>query len=452
MKIRKSQLREAVNEQVQAFFVTPPSMGMVGIKGNTESAANQLEEDDIDKSELKNIISKIVDDVQNAATNRMQSGAGGKVDHTGKLTEATKWYDQIKRPVEVGDKVHIGHIKKGGAGVSGIVTNIKGDRVDIKDPKSKRTFYGSLKKTAIMEISGVDSLKPNDPHTPEDEAEKDAADDVMEAGPKKKGGRPRGAPHIENVRFWDLPESSLRYIIKDAGEAIAANPLSRKATGKWADEINDAVAVLHFRKKKGIKVERIEEAWKLGGLGPKILNDPSTIKMVNPKNPGEIFVIFSSQKKGGGKQDKISMAVVDKTGRALKDWGSHVNEKGALKFAQTRGFTKKVNESFNAAPYAQGKEQASVIGANESPEMGSLAASPKSKALIKKMHELVTKKLKFKTVEDIQPIQGGVAFIFGDKAEASKMEKYLKKAGALGKVIPLRAGGGKRTMVSLRAK
>ena len=199
-------------------------------------------------------------------------------------------------------------------------------------------------------------------------------------------------------------------------------------------------------------MEGIEEAWKLGGLGPKILNDPSTIKMVNPKNPGEIFVIFSRQKKGGGKQDKISMAVVDKTGRALKDWGSHVNVKGALKFAQTRGFTKKVDESFNTAPYAQGKEQASVIGTNESPEMGSLAASPKSKALIKKMHELVTKKLKFKTVEDIQPIQGGVAFIFGDKAEASKMEKYLKNAGALGKVIPLRAGGGKRTMVSLRAK
>ena len=164
------------------------------------------------------------------------------------------------------------------------------------------------------------------------------------------------------------------------------------------------------------------------------------------------FVIFSRQKKGAGKQDKISMAVVDKTGRVITDWGSHVNEKGALKFAQTRGFTKKVNESFNAAPYAQGKEQASVIGANESPEMGSLAASPKSKALIKKMHELVTKKLKFKTVEDIQPIQGGVAFIFGDKAEASKMEKYLKNAGALGKVIPLRAGGGKRTMVSLKTK
>ena len=116
MKIRKSKLRQAVNEQVQAFFVTPPSMGMVGIKGNTESAANQLEEDDIDKNELKNIISKIVDDVQNAATSRMQSGAGGKVDHTGKLTEAAKWYDSKKKPA-VGDKVQIGHKQKGGAGV-----------------------------------------------------------------------------------------------------------------------------------------------------------------------------------------------------------------------------------------------------------------------------------------------------------------------------------------------
>ena len=188
MKIRKSKLRQAVNETVQAFFVTPQSMGMVGLRGNTEGGASQLEEDDIDKNELKNIIGQIVDDVQNAATSRMQSGAGGRVAHTGKLTE----------------------------------------------------------------ISGVDSLKPNDPHTPEDEAEKDAADDVMEADPKKKGGKPRGAPHIQNVRFWDLPESSLRYIINDASDAVKRLPMARKA-GKWADEVNDDVTVLHWRKKKGIE-------------------------------------------------------------------------------------------------------------------------------------------------------------------------------------------------------
>ena len=299
MKIRKSKLRQAVNETVQAFFVTPQSMGMVGVRGNSEGGANQLEEDDIDKNELKNIIGQIVDDVQNAATNRMQSGARGKVEHTGKLTE----------------------------------------------------------------ISGVDSLKPNDPHTPEDEAEKDAADDVMEADPKAKKGRPRGGPHIENVRFWDLPESSLKYIIADASDAVKRLPMARKAT-KWADEVNDAVTVLHWRKKKGITVD----------------------------------------------------------------------------------------ESFNTAPYAQGKEQASVIGTNESPEIGGLAKSSKSKEIIKKMHALVTKQLKFKTVEDIQPTKTGVAFIFGDKAEASKMAKFLKKAGALGKVLPLAAGGGKRTMVSLVSK
>ena len=220
----------------------------------------------------------------------------------------------------------------------------------------------SSHKRMVGEISGVDSLKPNDPRTPgADDVEKDAADDVMEADPKKKGGRPRGGPHIENVRFWDLPESSLRYIIKDASQAMNANPMARKAL-KWADEVNDAVTVLHWRKKKGIKVD----------------------------------------------------------------------------------------ESFNTAPHGQGKEHASVIGTNETPEMGSLASSPKSKQLIKKMNDLVTKKLKFKTVEDIQPIKGGVAFIFGDKAEASKMAKYLKNAGVLGKVTPLAAGGGKRTMVSLK--
>jgi len=195
----------------------------------------------------------------------------------------------------------------------------------------------------VGEVSGVDSLKPNDPHTPEDEAEKDAADDVMEADPKKDGGRPRGAPRIDNERFWDLPEKSLRYIIKDASEAIAANPMSRKASGKWADEVNDAVTVLHFRRKKGIKVD-------------------------------------------------------------------------------------------------------------EAKEVGSLASNPQSKALIKKMHALVTKQLKLKSIEDIQPLKDGVGFIFGDKKEAGVLANYLKKAGVLGKSIPLAAGDGDRTLVSLKLK
>ena len=309
MRIKKSELRKAVKEHMQIFMSDQKPLGMISMRGTLEPA-DKKEEIEVDKDALDAAIKETLKHLEADATLRMQAEAAG-VKNTGDV-----------------------------------------ERESVKNVIRK----------VITEISGVDSLKPNDPHTPEDEAEKDAADDVMEAGPKK-GGRPRGAPHIENVRFWDLPESSLKHIIADASDAVKRLPMAKKA-GKWADEVNDAVTVLHWRKKKGIKVD----------------------------------------------------------------------------------------ESFNTAPYAQGKEQASVIGTNESPEMGSLAASPKSKALIKKMHELVTKKLKFKTVEDIQPIQGGVAFIFGDKAEASKMEKYLKKAGALGKVIPLRAGGGKRTMVSLRAK
>lgn len=82
------------------------------------------------------------------------------------------------------------------------------------------------------------------------------SDIVMEA--VKKGGRPHGGPHIQNVRFWDLPEDQLKYVIKDASAAINANPAAQKASGKWADEINDAATVLYWRKKKNIKVESVE--------------------------------------------------------------------------------------------------------------------------------------------------------------------------------------------------
>ena len=56
-----------------------------------------------------------------------------------------------------------------------------------------------------------------------------------------------------------MSESQLKYIIKDAGKAVQANPTARKAN-KWADEINDAVRVLYFRKKKGIKESVMEAA------------------------------------------------------------------------------------------------------------------------------------------------------------------------------------------------
>ena len=73
---------------------------------------------------------------------------------------------------------------------------------------------------------------------------------------RRGDGRPRGAAHIENERFWDLPKSELEYIIKDAGEAMRLNPTARKATtgrGNWADQVNDAHTVLGWRRKNSIK-------------------------------------------------------------------------------------------------------------------------------------------------------------------------------------------------------
>ena len=106
-------------------------------------------------------------------------------------------------------------------------------------------------------------------------------------------------------------------------------------------------------------------------------------------------------------------------------------------------------------PPKLGGEDASIIEpeeTNEAPEIGSSASTTKGRAIIKQMHDLVTKQLKFKTVEDIQPLKGGgVAFIFGKKVEASKMASYLKKRGVLGSVTPLVLPRG-RTMVTLAMK
>ena len=85
-----------------------------------------------------------------------------------------------------------------------------------------------------------------------------------------EAGRPRGAAHIENTRFWDLKDKELHYIIKDAGQAVQANPTAKKATqgpGNWSDQINDAATVLYYRKKKNIKVEKFEGPFTAPGSG-----------------------------------------------------------------------------------------------------------------------------------------------------------------------------------------
>jgi len=414
MQIKKSDLRKAVREHLQMWMTDNKPLGMISMRGTLEPANN--EEIEVDKEALDDAIKETLKHLEADATLRMQAEAAG-VKNTGdverdsvkdatrkvitensgvdSLTEATKWYDAIKRPVKVGDRVHVGHKQKGGAGIEGIVTKINKDgTIELRGTGSEkhRTFRGKLKNTAILEISGVDSLKPNDPHTPEDEAEKDAADDVMEADPKAKKGRPRGAPHIENVRFWDLPESSLRYIIADASDAVKRLPMARKA-GKWADEVNDAVTVLHWRKKKGITVEESKDETKKG----KIRKRP----WVSGLDPAG--------------------------GIAEAHGGSHKAKE--MKVKDKEGF---------------------VVDTEGKQDVGRLAKTPKSKALAKKMYDMVSKKLKLKSIEDVQPVKDGIAFIFGDPGDAKKMAAHLKNAGSLGKVMKLAAGGGNRTLVSLK--
>ena len=137
--------------------------------------------------------------------------------------------------------------------------------------KIKKTKYGY--QLFIYSPKTGKFIAQGPPHKTKREAEKDAkkfesvnemtrvfeisANELNEATKWKMGdGRPRNGARIENVRFWNLPKDQLKYIIKDAGEAMRANPKARKATtgpGNWADQVNDASTVLAWRKKNNIK-------------------------------------------------------------------------------------------------------------------------------------------------------------------------------------------------------
>jgi hypothetical protein len=127
--------------------------------------------------------------------------------------------------------------------------------------------------------------------------------EITEATKWKPGdGRPRNGSHIENVRFWDLPDSSLKYIMKDAHDAMKANPKGRKA-GKYADEVNDAGTVMYWRKKNKIVVKdkegfqrhqeevELEEGVNVSDLSPmaqfKLINDFLSIRMPSGVKPFE---------------------------------------------------------------------------------------------------------------------------------------------------------------------
>ena len=151
--------------------------------------------------------------------------------------------------------------------------------------------------------------------------------DLDEATKWKMGdGRPRGGSHIENVRFWDLSKDELQYIMKDAGEAMKANPTGRKATsgpGNYADQVNDAQTVLVWRKKNGIKedVDLDEADWAVTfQKGSRVGARSHKIIYVQAKDEDDAVKKAKAGKGDGPKPEKgFSVSSVRKEGVAWEN-------------------------------------------------------------------------------------------------------------------------------------
>jgi hypothetical protein len=122
-------------------------------------------------------------------------------------------------------------------------------------------------------------------------------------------GRPRNGARIENERFWNLPMDSLKYIRKDAHDAMKANPNGRKA-GKYADEVNDAETVMAWRKKNGIRESvELDEALKITHVvidtadGNKIVSSATNEKQAK-------YSIVSAERPPMNIKDKKTLKVV----------------------------------------------------------------------------------------------------------------------------------------------
>ena len=170
---------------------------------------------------------------------------------------------------------------------------------------------GVKDKSALKEISG-------------DEEEKDAADDVMEAALRKN----------KKVR---VDSSGDEY---DGKVGVIHKVGTGKQKGAYVVKMPDG-SLNSYNEDELVMEAKLVPEGKKAKLTDKVLDDPSTIKLMNPSNRKETFVIFSRNIKGmRGKQDKFSMVTIDKRGMVIDDYGSHPMEKGAMKFAMSRGFTK----------------------------------------------------------------------------------------------------------------
>jgi len=209
----------------------------------------------------------------------------------GKLPANASREDKIKQTVSI--------MKKYPANKGKSEKELRKGAIDYLDQfinKNKKTDAYIAKMTAKKE-SKAPALKSSDypkgtsqsAQAFKDKFAKKKKESVDEAALEEKtkwkmgDGRPRNGARIENDRFWNLPYDSLKYIAKDAGDAIKANPTARKATtgpGNWADQVADAATVMQWRKKNGIKEsdEGVEEASILKTTHKNVTNKKSVEK------------------------------------------------------------------------------------------------------------------------------------------------------------------------------
>tara|TARA_R110000824_G_scaffold185568_2_gene366540 strand:+ start:410 stop:697 length:288 start_codon:yes stop_codon:yes gene_type:complete len=69
-----------------------------------------------------------------------------------------------------------------------------------------------------------------------------------------------------------------------------------------------------------------------------ITRDEQILASVDSDDNGHTFKVVTRNRPG----DKVRMIVLAEDGSTVKDWGSHVSIKGALKFAASRGFSRQV--------------------------------------------------------------------------------------------------------------
>ena len=187
MEIKKSQLRKIIKEQVSAFFVTPEALGVVSRRKTLDTALRghgfKSKDSEVNEKELDRAIQLTMQDLEAGAASRMRSKP---------MDEAVRMGNEPRHMPARGYK---GRAKKNHQewvrNVHGLLPKNKIKSLD--QLKVNQLYdYGSSPEDAAKallkkEISGVDSLKPNDPKTPgAEEVEKIAAKDVMEADPKKK--------------------------------------------------------------------------------------------------------------------------------------------------------------------------------------------------------------------------------------------------------------------------